>query len=72
MIDPTVFNNVKYVIDSNGTKAAVQMDIGIWEALLTYIEDLEDRSLVKIKLARLHRGPEKSRSVSWQNVREEW
>jgi predicted DNA-binding protein len=72
MIDPTVFNNVKYVIDGNGTKAAVQLDISLWESLLAYIEDLEDRSLVKDKLARLIQGPEKSGSVPWKDVREEW
>jgi hypothetical protein len=35
MIDLTVFNNVKYVIDNKGNKAAVQVDINLWEALMS-------------------------------------
>jgi hypothetical protein len=73
MLDLTVFNNVKYVIDSHGNKASVQVDIiNLWGELLSYLEDLEDRSLVKDKLTRLREGPEKSSGISWQDVSEEW
>jgi hypothetical protein len=72
MFDLTVLNNVKYVIDSNGNKAAVQVDIDLWGELLSYLEDLEDRSLVKDKLTRLREGPEKSGGISWQDVSKEW
>jgi hypothetical protein len=60
------------VIDSDGNKAAVQVDINLWGELLSYLEDLEDRSLVKDKLARLRQGPEKSGGVNWQNASDEW
>jgi hypothetical protein len=72
MIDLTALSKVKYVIDSYGNKAAVQLDIHLWSELLSYLEDLEDRSLIKDKLSRLQQGPEKSGGVSWQDISKEW
>ena len=64
MFDLKNLNDVKFVVDSDGKKAAVQMDIHLWEALVSYLEELEDRAIVKEKLARLHQGPEQSGAVS--------
>jgi hypothetical protein len=72
MLDLTQLEKVKYVIDREGKKAAVQVDIVLWGELLGYLEDLEDRTLVRDKLARLRQGPEPSGALSWQNVRREW
>jgi predicted DNA-binding protein len=72
MLDMTALEKVKYVVDSSGNKAAVQVDINLWGDLLNYLEDLEDRSLIKDKLARLREGPEKSSGISWQDASKEW
>ena len=72
MLDLTQLEKVKYVIDGEGKKAAVQVDMDLWGALLGYLEDLEDRTLVKDKLVRLRQGPENSGAVSWQDVHREW
>ena len=64
MLNLEMLNNVCYVIDPEGKKAAVQVDMKAWEALLDYLEDLEDRLLVKEKLARLQHGPTQSGAIS--------
>lgn len=72
MFDLNLLGNVRYVIDSRGNKAAVQVDVKAWDALLTYLEDLEDQALIKDKLASLRKGPHASGAVLWDDVSQEW
>ena len=72
MLDLNLLNNIKYVIDSHGHRAAVQVDMKAWDALLGYLEDLEDQALVKEKLAQLRKGPADYSAVSWQSVSNKW
>jgi hypothetical protein len=72
MIDNKLLGSVHYVVDSAGKKAAVQLDLKTWTALLSYLEVLEDRSLVKEKLSRLLVGPEKSGAIAWDAVTKDW
>jgi predicted DNA-binding protein len=72
MFDTNLLENVRYVIDSKGNKAAVQVDVKAWNALLAYLEDLEDQALVKDKLARLRKGPHASDALVWDDVSQEW
>ena len=72
MLDLKLLERIRYVIDSQGKKAAVQLDLKTWNALLGYLEDLEDRSLVKEKLLRLLTDPEKTSAVAWDAVGKEW
>jgi predicted DNA-binding protein len=72
MFDTNLLENVRYVIDSKGNKAAVQVDVKAWNALLAYLEDLEDQALVKDKLARLRKGPQASTEILWDDVSQEW
>ncbi len=72
MLDFKLLGNVKYVVDSEGKKAAVQVDVEAWEALLAYLEDLEDQALIKDKISRLRKGPALSGSVSWQDAGNQW
>jgi hypothetical protein len=72
MLDLNLLENVKYVVDGEGKKAAVQVDVKAWDALLTYLEDLEDQALIKDKLDQLRKGPAKSGALSWQDVESEW
>ena len=71
MVTPEL-KTVRYVIDQRGRKSAVQVDMKTWQALLAYLEDLEDRALVHEKLPHLTKGPQASGAISWQEVREEW
>lgn len=72
MQDPAVPKSVSYVIDRQGRRAAVQISIEDWTAFLDYVEDLEDRALVKSALARLRQGPEEAQALPWDEVRAEW
>ncbi len=72
MLDFKLLGNVKYVVDSEGKKAAVQVDVEAWEALLAYLEDLEDQALIKDKISRLRQGPAQSGAVSWQDAGNQW
>jgi PHD/YefM family antitoxin component YafN of YafNO toxin-antitoxin module len=72
MLDLKLFENVKYVVDNQGKKAAVQVDLKDWQALLDYLEDLEDQALVKEKLSQLQKGPAASGAIKWQDAKSEW
>ena len=72
MLDIKLLGRIRYVVDGQGKKAAVQLDLKTWNALLGYLEDLEDRSLIKEKLHRLLAGPEKSGAVAWDAAGKEW
>ena len=69
MLDFTSPGKIKYVVDQDGKKAAVQVEISLWTALLSH---LEDRELVKQKLARLRKGPDESQAIPWQDAGQEW
>ena len=68
MLDMKLLENVRFVVDSRGKKAAVQLDLNAWNALLGYLEEIEDRSLVKENLARLMEGPEQSGAIPWDQA----
>jgi predicted DNA-binding protein len=44
------------------------VDIQAWDALLAYLDDLEDQALIKDKLARLRRGPHASDAGLWDDL----
>lgn len=72
MLDMTILSSVRYIVDSHGKKSAIQLDIEEWNALLGYLEDLEDRSIIKEKIALLLQGPDKSEALRWEEAEEEW
>ena len=63
---------VQFVVKPDGRPAAVQMDMPTWEALLAWLEEGEDRQLVKTKLESLRRGPQASGAVRWDEARADW
>ena len=72
MLDNKLLENVRFVVDSHGKKAAVLLDLKAWEALLSYLEEVEDRALVKDALGRLSSGPNISGALSWDEAGQEW
>jgi hypothetical protein len=72
MLDMNLLKNVRYVVDGQGKKAAIQLDLQAWVALLDYLEELEDRTLIKEKLGQLSKGPEKPGAVTWDEAKPEW
>jgi len=47
------------------------MDSAGWEALLDWLEDLEDRALVERILPKLQPGPAESGAMQWEEVASE-
>jgi len=66
------FKDVRFIVDAKGKEKAVQVSIKDWRSLLEYLEDLEDRAVVKAKIASLRKGPEKSGALDWQDAQGEW
>jgi hypothetical protein len=42
-----LLQSAQFVIDADGHKKAVVVDLGVWEELLTMLEDVEDDAEVK-------------------------
>ena len=72
MVALDALKNVRFVVDASGKESAVQVSIKDWQALLEYLEEMEDRAVVKEKIARLREGPEKSRALDWNGIRGQW
>ena len=72
MLDYEALKSVRYVIDQQGRKSAVQVDLETWVALLSYLEDLEDRDTLKDKLNKILDGPDISGVVLWEKAKAEW
>jgi len=72
MDDLDMLKGIQYLIDQEGKPEAIQMRISDWNALLDYLETLEDRALVRSILPQLGRGPEKSNAVFWEKASPEW
>ena len=67
-----MLKSVQVVVDQDGRPAAVQINIKAWEALLDWLEDIEDRALVRAMIPRLRSGPEKAKALRWKDIRAEW
>jgi len=45
-----VLRSAHFVVDQDGKPTAVVLDIGVWEALLEALEDIEDVELIRDRL----------------------
>lgn len=64
--------SIRFLVDDRGKPLAVQIGIREWEKLLEWLEDQEDRAVVKEALSRIRVGPVGSGAVSWEKVQAEW
>jgi hypothetical protein len=67
-----ILQSVQYVIYPDGRPAAVQMSMDTWRTLLAWLEDVEDRALVKAVLPKLRQGPQQSGALRWEDVNGDW
>ena len=44
---------IHFVLDAEGKKVAVQIPIEDWKRLLGYLEELEGRAVLRLKLSQL-------------------
>lgn len=64
--------SVQFVVDKAGKPAAVQMTFEAWEGLLDWLENVEDRAIIRDMLPALRSGPKKSKALHWQDARKDW
>ncbi len=67
-----ILSSARYVVDAGGGKTDIMLSLAAWEHFLAFIEDLDDRLIVKDWLPRLQAGPEASGALSWENVAGDW
>lgn len=72
MLTLDALKDIRFVLDAKGKEAAVQVSIRDWKALLEYLEEVEDRLVLREKIARLRKGPEKSGALAWEDIRGQW
>ena len=64
--------SVRFLVDSVGNKTDVIVSWTAWEELLTWLEQADDRAIVREWLPRLKAGPDKSGALRWSDVADEW
>lgn len=64
--------SARYLVNEAGIKTDVVLPLARWEELLDWIEDLEDRSVVRAWLPRLREGPVASGALEWDEVAGDW
>ena len=72
MSAPDLLKSIQFVVNQSGEPLAVQVSIADWEALLDWLEDAEDRELVKEFLPRLRAGPKAAGALPWEKAAAEW
>ncbi|MFH1907139.1 MAG: hypothetical protein ABIL11_07140 [Chloroflexota bacterium] len=72
MVTLDALKNVRFVVDASGKESAVQVNIKDWRSLLEYLEEMEDRAVIKEKIASLLKGPERSGALDWQDIQGQW
>ncbi len=54
-----ILDSVQYVVDGTGNRKAVQLELSVWEELITLLEDLEDvEELARLREAVQNRAEE--------------
>jgi hypothetical protein len=64
--------SVRSVIGPEGSETAVLLEIDDWQALLDWLEDLEDQALVQSLLPPLRSEPEGGGTLCWKEVSADW
>jgi hypothetical protein len=67
----TMLESVQFVVGPDGRPIAVQMGIESWNALLDWLEENEDRAIVKDTIPKLRLGPKVAGALRWGEVRAE-
>ena len=63
---------VRYLVDANGSKTDVMLPLSAWENLLAWLEEADDRAIVREWLPRLKAGAVTSGALRWDRVATEW
>jgi len=67
-----MLKSVQFVVGQDGRPSAVQMSLETWDAILEWLEDVEDRLVVKEAIPKLRVGPQKAGALRWEEIKAEW
>ena len=67
-----VLSSARYLVNTQGSKTDVVLSLSVWEKVLTWLEDMDDRTIVQEWLPRLQAGPVSSGALRWDDVATEW
>jgi hypothetical protein len=68
----TMLESVQFVVGPDGRPTAVQMGIESWNALLDWLEENEDRAIVKDAIPNLRPGPKEAGALRWGEAVLNW
>ncbi len=62
-----ILDSVQYVVDGTGNRKAVQLELSVWEELITLLEELEDAE----ELARLREAVQNGAEevIPWEQAK---
>jgi hypothetical protein len=66
-----VIYSARYLVNTSGGKTDVVLSLAVWNKLLTFLEELDDRKVVQEWLPTLKAGPVSSGALRWDEVRED-
>ena len=64
--------SVRSLVDPAGIKTDVVVSWAAWKDLLTWLEEADDRVIVREWLPRLKAEPDQSGVLRWSDVADEW
>jgi len=71
-----VLSSARYLVDvfvkRKGNKTDVVLSLSVWEKILAWLEDLDDRTVVQEWLPRLQAGPVALGALRWDDVSAGW
>lgn len=71
-LSQAMLKSIQFVIGQDGHPTAVQIGIDAWNSLLDWLENNEDRALAKAFIPQLRNGPQKTKAMRWEDVRDAW
>ena len=72
MTGPEILRTAQVLRDKSGKPEAIQLTLEAWKSLLEWVEDLEDRAVVKDAVERLKRSPAQGGALDWDRVAGQW
>lgn len=64
--------SVRYLVNAEGNRTDVVLPLPTWESLLIWLEEADDRAIVREWLPRLKAGPVASGALQWDELAAEW
>jgi hypothetical protein len=75
MVVGEALKSVQFVVDDEGQRTAVLLDIRAWEVLINWIETVTDTKIAIQALTELQQAggrPEQAGWLAWNDISEKW